>query len=253
MVQDKIKKYECMSTTELLEFAKNSEEQLKTTGKSYFEPNHILEVYLYEFYDKPSDYSLIDVGIHYAYRILADRMYKDKNYQKAEGYLESSLRYNCIDMETYELYINVLYNQQKWRKMIDTAFRFYPFGYSRKDFAFFYRTIGCYALETYQAELARILYSYSNLFYKSQKADNEIQYLNEAFMNEMPSYTLVEMSDIIRKHSLPVQPKQETLAILYKTALIEKEENPDYAKVLFLSLYQLTHDEEIEKYLKEMK
>ena len=63
MVQDKIKKYECMSTTELLEFAKNSEEQLKTTGKSYFEPNHILEVYLYEFYDKPSDYSLIDVGI----------------------------------------------------------------------------------------------------------------------------------------------------------------------------------------------
>lgn len=253
MVQDNIKKYECLSSTELLEFVQNSEEKLKTTRKLYFEPNHILEVYLYEFYYKPDDYSLLDVGIHYAYRILADRMYKNKNYEQAEVCLEASLRYNCIDMETYELYIKVLYNQQKWRKMIDTAFRFYPFCYSRKDFAFFYRTIGYYALETYQAELARIIFSYSNLFYKSQKADSEIQYLNEALMNEMPSYTLEEMSDIIRKHSLPVQPRQETLAILYKTALMEKEENPDYAKVLFFSLYQLTHDEEIEEHLKEMK
>ena len=251
-MQNVINQFEKINTIELLEEIQKREQSLQQSGtERIFEPNHILEIYLYEFYCEHGNYKVVQEGIHTAYNILTERMYKRGDYEKAEEYIQTSLNYNCTDMETCELYIKILYKRQKWRKMIDTAFLFYPFCYTRKDIAFFYRTIGCYALETYQAKLARMIYAYSNLFYKSVKADEEIKYLNEALEDEIPSYTLEELGAIIKKNSLPEQPKKETLGIVYKVAAMEQKENSNYAKFLFLSLYQLTQDEEIERYLKE--
>lgn len=248
--QNKLTELSNMHISDLSNFIKEQEEKILREGGIWFCPNHNLEIRLFEYYDCRSAYGIPNGCFHTMYRVLAHKRIETDDLEGALQAFYRALQYNPTDMEIMEELGKLYWNTGNWPMMQMVAERLYPFCYTRKDIAFYYRLLGCYYLETYEPLLSQIVYTYSNLFYKSKEADSDIRYLEKALEKSMPSYHVTELQDILIKNGIPLQPKQETLGILYGTAKEElKNGRKEYARMLFLFLYQLTHDKEVEKLL----
>ena len=128
----------------------------------------------------------------------------------------------------------------------------YPFCYTRNDIAAYYRFLGCYYLEGYKPDMAEALYQYSNFFYETEMAREELVFLAAARKKEIKSASAEKLQKYLAENKIYVMPKQETLGILYQVAKKEwVADNKAYAKILFLYLYQLTADEEVKHYLQD--
>ncbi len=234
-----------ISLKELREFIKAWEKTKSEKDVPGFSPNHPLEVYLYKYKVQGEKYEILDWKLHLIYRELAERYKKKDDLAMALSAYKKALDLNPVDVEIiYEL-AHLYRNTGDFDMLYQTAERMYPFCYTRSDMSKYYRLLGMYYLETYKPELAEALYEYSEYYYPNEIASKEMEFLEKALKRKHQEREISELQELLKEKSIPVVPRQETLGFLYKVAKMELDRNnTEYAKYLFLFLYQLTGDEE---------
>lgn len=228
---------------ELKDFLDNWEKEKKNSD--FFCPNHPFEIYLYEFERKDAGYDLLDWKLHLLYRELAERYKKRDDRVMALYYYEKALACNPLDVEVLYGLAHLYRNTGNWDMLYKTAERMYPYCYTRADMSKYYRLLGLYFLETYQPDLSEAAYEYSNYYFPNETADKEMKFLEKALKRKRQARELSKLQEILKEKGIPIVPRQETLGLLYQAGKLELgRNNLDYARYLFLFLYQLTGDEE---------
>ncbi len=216
-----------------------------------FSFNHILETYYYAYFMKdvsPLEYT--EYAINSYYRTLGFcQMHIGKHIDSIKSY-EKALKWNPVDLDTYlqlaELYKKVN-NLESLRKV---TFESYNLLCSRATMARFYRNLGFYYLEKYEPELAAILYKYSNIYYETEHATKELEFIEKAIGKSIPEYSLKYMQDKLNEKNIPVGPNPDTIGITYRVGQLELEAGNDKeARECFMMVYDLTLDEEVKNIL----
>ncbi len=245
-----LEKEDKVTAKELKEFLALYEKE--SQGRIIFSPNHLLELYLYQYYIGSEGFEITDMKMHAIYRLMADKYSKKDRVQEAIEFFEKSLAANPLDIETRSGLAKVYRRTGKWDLLYKTAEELYPFCYTTSDLSRYYRILGEYYLETYKPEVSVAAYTYSNFFNPTETAEKEIRFLEKALNKKFAFNNIQELQNILMKEGIPLGGKNETLGILYKTGMLELEKNnTEYACYLLLFLYQLTKDEETGEILKK--
>lgn len=238
----------------LKELTKKVEAIYDNHSNKLFSFNHILETYYYAYFMKDvSQLEYAEYAINSYYRTLGFcQMHAGKHIDSIKSY-EKALRWNPVDLDTYlqlaELYKKVN-NLDSLRKV---TFESYNLLCSRATMARFYRNLGFYYLEKYEPELAAILYKYSNIYYETEFATKELEFIAKAMQQEIPEYSLKYMQDKLVEKNIPVGPNPDTIGITYRVGQIELEAgNTKEAKECFMMVYDLTQDEEVRVVLESL-
>ncbi|MBE5927607.1 MAG: hypothetical protein E7270_11690 [Lachnospiraceae bacterium] len=220
-----------------------------------FSFNHILETYYYAYFMKDvSQLEYTEYAINSYYRTLGFcQMHTDKHIDAIKSY-EKALKWNPVDLDTYlqlaELYKKVN-NLESLRKV---TFESYNFLCSRATMARFYRNLGFYYLEKYEPELAAVLYKYSNIYYETEFATKELEFIAKAIQKDIPEYSLKYMQEKLVEKNIPVGPNPDTIGITYRVGQIELEAgNAKEAKECFMMVYDLTQDDEVKVILEGLE
>lgn len=219
-----------------------------------FSFNHILDAYYYDYFiGKGKEIQYNDVNLSAFYRLQGFIKMQRNQYKEACSAYESALEWNPVDLDALlqlgELY-KTMENIDACKEITMTA---YNYCCTRATLARFYRNLGFFYLESYKPDLATALYQYSNIFYPSKQAENELVYLEKALKRETPKSSVKEMQDFILSEGLPIGPNADTIGITYRVGQLELEKgNIDNAKDCFTMVYDLTLDEEVKMCLEKL-
>ena len=125
---------------------------------------------------------------------------------------------------------------------------------TRATMARYYRNMGFYYLSAYKPEVARACYIYSNIYYKTDNADAELSYIEQALNQETPKLSVKEMQKMFDDEGIEPGPSSDTIGVIYRVGQIMME-SQDYrlAKDCFSIVYDITQEEQLEKLLEELE
>ena len=215
--------------------------------KRYYSFNHILETYYYAYFLKDvSRLNYTDYNINAMYRLFGFALLKVNRLDEAIMAYNNGLDWNPVDLDTL-LQLGELYkmtgNIKSLRKV---SFEAYKFCCSRATLARFYRNLGYYYLESYKPEIARALYLYSNIYFETENATNELSFIADSLKDTKNDLSLKELQDILTKENIPLGPDSDTLGITYRVGQLEMDnKNYENAADCFAMVYDLTMDEEV--------
>lgn len=234
-------------------FALDCEEQVFLSKGEWLCPNHPLEVPLYTYYEKKELDQLSDIGIHKMYHELARRKREQGLFSEALAYYEKAIKYNPVDLDIlfdFATYYRDIEEYEKFKSLVD---RLYFYCFTRTDIAWYYRLQGNYYLQKMKPQLAKNLYDYSNLFFETESAIKEIEYLKKAMGDKLLDASLEDIQKSLVEEEIPRQVCSSTLGFVYKIAKQSIEVgNTPYGKQLLIFLYEITADEEIKKELEDI-
>lgn len=251
------KEYSCERLMEGI-VVKHLEEQLaelelKYRTEKYFSFNHIMELYLYQFYQKDSDFKLADEPMNLWYLELGNKLIEDGELEKAYDVYQKAEQWNPVDLDAKFAKIELEKKQGKLSEVLNHTLSLYPYLCSRATMARFYRNLGFYYVETYKPDLAEALYEYSNLFFQTENAENELEYLESALKRQRTKYNVDELQKMISEAQIPVAAASNTLGLLYEVGKSEeKKGHLKEAAECYLMVYDLTQDEEVKERIRRI-
>ena len=217
--------------------------------------NHVMEYYIYAFYFKPDcDVVLSELPYGEYYRSYGDLCVKSGRYKAGIEAYSNAICWNPVDLdailglaECYK-YLNMLK-----RYMIVTK-EAYRLCCTRATMARYYRNMGFYYLSAYKPEVARACYIYSNIYYKTDNADAELSYIEQALNQETPKLSVKEIQKMFDDEGIEPGPSSDTIGVIYRVGQIMME-SQDYrlAKDCFSIVYDITQEEQLEKLLEELE
>lgn len=214
---------------------------------------HIAEIFLFEYYENPSDYTVIPKERLEELRKKAGEEMKRGGYVAALQNYDKAQELNPADAEVRLSRIRCCYHLGRLEEMHEETLRLYPYACTRQELAAYYRWLGCWYLEKYQPELSECVYRYSTLFAPSEQAEEEIRYLEKALGKKMPAYPLAEMQDKLREAGIPLHASDVTMALLVKAGE-EAETRRLWQQALdcYRMVFDLTQDEEIGRRIRRL-
>lgn len=233
--------------------SKLAELEKKYESGKWFSFNHISELYLYEYYFEDADFHLSEEPMNRLYQELGS-IYKEKKEEKLalEAY-EKAIKWNPVDLDAHFARIELEKKLGSLEKVKEHTLEIYPFLCSRATMAHFYRNLGYYYIETYQPELAVMLYTYSSLFFETENAKSEIAYLEKALNRAFPEYEISYLQEKLHENGIPGSAPSKTLGLLYEVGRSEEQKKHiQEATDCFLMVYDLTQDEEVKERLKNL-
>lgn len=215
--------------------------------------NHIAEVYLYEFYGKEEKYKLASDPMNRLYLELGKQYEEDESYAMAMKAYQKAIVWNPADLDARFARIELLKVDGDIASVQEETMELYPYLCTRATMAKFYRNLAFCQLETYQPNLAAMLYQYSNLFFHSEHADNEIAFLEKALNNRYPEWDIHELQAALADKQIPVAAPSQTLGLLYQIGKSEESKGHiQEAMDCYMMVYDLTQDEEVRKHLMKL-
>lgn len=253
LLMEKIQKKEA-SEQEIEHFLSEAEKEYQKELNSVISFNHPLEAYYYEYYISREPYTEAAVNMGFLYRTLADLQLASRKMRKAETSYNRSYRWNPVDLDTLYSKIELCKKDEELDKVYSLTEKCYPFCCTRADLAHYYRNLGFYYLESYEPETAAALYQYSQLFYSTKQAENELVYLKQAMGDKFKELSVSEMQAILSEHEIPLQAAEATVGIAYQIGIAAlKAGNSNLAADCLMMVYDVTQDEEVKTLLSESK
>ena len=210
--------------------------------------NHISEVFLYEYYvSGGSEYEISETDYARAHKEKARQLMSEGNTDAAmQEWIKAHFE-NPVDMESILSIISCC------KKLGDIEGEYsytrdsYNFCCTRAEMGAYYRNLGWYYLEKYDPELSSACYMYSQLFEKTEQAEDEIKFLEKALNRAVEEKSPDELQKILKRHDIPTEANGVTLALLYKAGG-EAEADGQYAQALdcYRMVFDLTQDAEVE-------
>lgn len=127
-----------------------------------------------------------------------------KNYDLAVEYLDKALKWNPINISAMFEKATVFRmkgNLDRNRAEIEKTFIFI---YNSSYLAKFYRELGWYYVERKIYDLGNALYTYSNYFYKTNNAENELKYIAQQENREIRYTPIAEINQYLKDYNIPI-------------------------------------------------
>ena len=116
------------------------------------------------------------------------------------------------------------------------------------------RNMGFYYTSRYKPEVARACYIYSNIYYKTENADNELKFLEEALHDNTPDLSIADMQDIFNQEGIEPGPSSDTIGVIYRVGeLMMEDKEYTLARDCFAIVYDITREKELEPVLDELE
>ncbi len=237
------------------------------TGQIWLCINHIMEYYIYACYFEPdTDVKMPELPIAEYYRTYAELCVKLQKYKRAEDAYKNALCWNPADLDSYlglaecYKYLNMI------TRYLDVTKQAYRFCCTRATMARFYRNMGFYYLSSYNTDMAAACYTYSNIYYHTDNADSELEYIKNALAAADKSgekesagktaaneYTIKQMQDMFDKEHVEPGPDSKTIGIIYRVGeLMLQDKEYRLAKDCFMIVYDITNEQQLEGIIAEL-
>ena len=247
-------------------------------GQIWLCTNHIMEYYIYACYFEPEmDVKMPELPIAEYYRTYAELCVKLQKYKRAEDAYKNALCWNPVDLDSYlglaecYKYLNMI------TRYLDITKQAYRFCCTRATMARFYRNMGFYYLSSYNTDMAEACYTYSNIYYHTDNADSELEYIKNALaaaknnenkdsinkdedvitkeeVNENgQKYTIKQMQEMFDKEHVEPGPDSKTIGIIYRVGeLMLQDKEYRLAKDCFMIVYDITNEQQLEGLIAEL-
>lgn len=247
-------------------------------GQIWLCTNHIMEYYIYACYFEPEmDVKMPELPIAEYYRTYAELCVKLQKYKRAEDAYKNALCWNPVDLDSYlglaecYKYLNMI------TRYLDITKQAYRFCCTRATMARFYRNMGFYYLSSYNTDMAEACYTYSNIYYHTDNADSELEYIKNALaaaknnenkdsinkdedvitkeeVNENgQKYTIKQMQEMFDKEHVEPGPDSKTIGIIYRVGeLMLQDKEYRHAKDCFMIVYDITNEQQLEGLIAEL-
>lgn len=235
-------------------FMEEIEEAYKSQKGTAFSFNHILEVYEYEYFQKPASApAYTELNISAFYRFYGFVLMHLNLFTEAIEAYQNALIWNPADLDAL-LQLTELYKRTRQpEKVKEYSYLCYNYCCTRATLARFYRGLGFYYLEMQKPEIAIPLYIYSNIYYETNQANQELDFLEKALNQPIKEYTIPQLQEVLTKNQIPTGPNPDTLGIAYRVGQLELEAgNIDNARDCFTMVYDLTMDAEVKEILEKI-
>ena len=221
----------------------------------YISLNHVMEYYVYACYFEPeTDVLCAELPVGEYYRTYGGLCLKLSKFRRAEDAFKKAICWNPVDLDSYLGLAECYKNLNMLSRYLDVTKQAYRFCCSRATMARYYRNMGFYYLSAYKPEVARACYIYSNIYYKTDNADAELSYIEQALNQETPKLSVKEMQKMFDDEGIEPGPSSDTIGVIYRVGQIMME-SQDYrlAKDCFSIVYDITQEEQLEKLLEELE
>lgn len=244
----------CLADKKMTDLISSIQNTYQKKQDTYFSFNHILEVYYYDYFiNQGKEILHTDINLSAYYRLSGFLKMELQDFKASANAYETALRWNPVDLDSL-LQLGELYKTLgKLEECKEITYRAYNYCCTRATLSRYYRNLGFYYLETYQPDIATALYQYSNIYYPSKQAENELTYLEKALNRPTPDQSIKELQSILANANIPVGPNSDTLGITYRVGQLELEKgNQENAKDCFTMVYDLTLDSEVKSFLERL-
>lgn len=249
------KKEYLSASKEMKQLLEQLEQDLKGKKGTYFSFNHILEAYQYQYFKKPDKKPFFtEINIAAFYRFYGFILMHLNRIGESITAYENALDWNPVDLDAF-FQLSELYKKSGDLKHTkETTLALYNYCCTRATMAHFYRNLGFYYLESYKPEIAIPLYIYSNIFYDTKQAHNELEYLSKALNQPIREYSIKELQAVLSGEQLPTGPNPDTIGITFRVGQLELElEHFSNAFDCFSMVYDLTQDKEAKEMVTMLK
>lgn len=220
----------------------------------YISLNHVMEYYVYACYFEPeADVKCTEIPVGEYYRTYGELCLRLSKFHRAEDAYRKAICWNPVDLDSYLGLAECYKNLNMLSRYLDITRQAYRFCCTRATMARYYRNMGFYFVAKYQTEAARVCYTYSNIYYKTENADNELKYLEDALKDRTPEYSIRDMQKILEEQDVEPGPDSKTIGIIYRVGELMME-NKDYAlaRDCFSIVYDITQEGRLKTLLDEL-
>lgn len=220
----------------------------------YISLNHVMEYYVYACYFEPeADVKCTEIPVGEYYRTYGELCLRLSKFHRAEDAYRKAICWNPVDLDSYLGLAECYKNLNMLSRYLDITRQAYRFCCTRATMARYYRNMGFYFVAKYQTEAARVCYTYSNIYYKTENADNELKYLEDALKEETPEYSIRDMQKILEEQDVEPGPDSKTIGIIYRVGELMMEDK-DYAlaRDCFSIVYDITQEGRLKTLLDEL-
>ncbi|MBQ5733818.1 MAG: hypothetical protein IIV51_00375, partial [Lachnospiraceae bacterium] len=167
-------------------------------------------------------------------------------YEKALDAVNTSLEWNPVDIDTMFEKCEILRNMNRLEDFLAMTKIAYRYAFSRATMARIYRNYGYYYVEKLEPDTGAVLYQYSNIYYETENANNELGFIINATGRPLIKRNVKEMQEIIIGKDIPPGPDSDTIGIVFRVGqLLLGDGDIEPAKDCFSIVYDITQDEEV--------
>lgn len=169
-----------------------------------------------------------------AYRLLAYIAVEEKKYDNALEYLNKSLKYNPINVDSFFEIIEAYKMSGNLDNMKESIDNLYDYLYDASSLARYYRNLGFYYIEKEKYELAFSLYLISIRYEHNNFALNEMLYIRKKLNDSDYIIEDNEAVKMLKENDINIGISSRNLKILNNLAKDPKlnEKNPSFIKNL---------------------
>lgn len=165
-----------------------------------------------------------------------------KNYDLAVEYLDKALKWNPINISAMFEKATVFRmkgNLDRNRAEIEKTFIFI---YNSSYLAKFYRELGWYYVERKIYDLGNALYTYSNYFYKTNNAENELKYIAQQENREIRYTPITEIHQYLKDYNIPINFNRSIVNCIFDELQKVKNNNEKRSSARYYSnlMYDMT-------------
>ena len=217
--------------------------------------NHVMEYYIYAFYYKPDwDVSATQIPIGEYYRTHGELCIKLSRFKEGAESFKKAICWNPVDLDAILGLAECYRNLNMLERYYIVTKQAYRYCCTRATMARYYRNMGYYYVAKYKPEVARACYVYSNIYYKTDNADSELKFIEEALKEKTPDLTIAQMQEMFAGEGIEPGPASDTIGVIYRVGELMMNDN-EYAlaRDCFSIVYDITREKELEPVLDELQ
>lgn len=217
--------------------------------------NHVMEYYIYAYYFKPEcEVVCTDKPFGNWFRQYGDLCMQQERFRAAEAAYKDAICWNPVDLDAILGLAECYKHLNMLDRYLTVTKEAYRYCCTRATMARYYRNMGYYYTSKYNTDVARACYIYSNIYYKTENADKELAYLENALKDKTPDMDIATMQKMFDENGIEPGPNSDTIGIVYRVGELMMQDG-DYkpAKDCFSIVYDITREKALEELLDELE
>lgn len=191
-------------------------------------------------------------NMSYTYFLLGFINVEKKEFEKAIQYLNKAIAWNPISPDNRFEKANVYRKLGQFDRYRVEVEKTYPYIYSSRYMAAYYRHLGWYYTERRIFDLANALYTQSIKFENINLAHEELGYIAKQEKREKRLSTNEEIKRLLTEYNIPQGISYEIIKMFLEVAQLQlKANNIQSVIYVYKALYDITRDKKYLEYIKE--
>lgn len=182
-----------------------NERNVENENNTYYTfGNYAEEAIFYTIYGNKKKNIYPEYNISEIYYLLGFVNIDLKNYGLAINYLDEALKWNPINVAAMfekATAFRASGNIERFKAEVEKT---YMYIYNSNYLSKYYRELGWYFVERKLFGLGNALYTYSNYFYKTDTAENELKYIAQQENRKVMYTPITEITQYLRDYNIPV-------------------------------------------------